>query len=101
MEVAHVGKSVRFFVQDNEAPSRKSKQDQKAEKATVASVRSNPKLGCVSQDVKLPEQTVGFTDVRRSILKDSGKSSPRAHHDLKCTTTAKDGSTFGTNWDHL
>ena len=45
-------------------------------------------MGCASQDVELPEQTVGRTDVRRSILKRNGKRSPRAYLELKDTKTA-------------
>ena len=47
------------------------------------------KLGCVSQDIELPEQTVGPTNARGSILKNNEKRSPRAHLDLKYTKTAE------------
>ena len=43
-----------FHSDNSEAPRIKSKPEQE----TVGSVRSNQKLGCVSQDVELPEQTV-------------------------------------------
>ena len=39
--------------------------DQKAGKATISIVRSNQNWGCVSQDIELPQQTVGLMDVRR------------------------------------
>ena len=57
-------------------------------KATLAIVRSNQQLCFVSQDVELPEQPVGLTNVRRSILKKSCKRSPRAYLELKHTKTA-------------
>ena len=68
---------------------RKVETDSKSDKATVAIVRSAQKLGCVSQDVELPEPTVELANVRRSILKKSGKRSPRAHLELKYTKTAE------------
>ena len=55
----------------------------------LASVRSNQKLDCVSEDVKLPEQTVGLTNVRPSILQRSGRRSPRAHLEIKYTKNAE------------
>ena len=42
---------------------------------------SNQKLGCVSQHVEMPEQTVGPTNV--SIQEKSSKSSPRAHFECE------------------
>ena len=54
---------------------------------TIALVRSNRTLGCVSLDVELPDRTVGPMNVRRSILKKSGKRSPRAHLEFKYTKT--------------
>ena len=47
-------------------------------KNNIAIVRNNPKLGCVSQDVELPEQTVGPANVRQSFVKKSGKRSPES-----------------------
>ena len=64
------------------------KRNSTSEKATIAIVRRNQKLGCVSQDVELPEQAVGPTNVRRSLLKKSGKRFSRAHLELKYTKTA-------------
>ena len=62
---------------NNEAPTKKSKKDQRSGKATIAIFHNNQKLGCASQDDELPEQTVGPSNVRQSIPK-SGKRSPRA-----------------------
>ena len=62
------GETCAFLHIDNEAPQKKSKKDQKSGNATVAIVRSNQKLRCVSPDVELPKQMVGRTDVGRSIL---------------------------------
>ena len=42
---------------DDEVKSKESKKDLKPEKATVATVRSESKLRCVSYDVEMPEQT--------------------------------------------
>ena len=65
MKVVKLAKTVRFFLHFvNEAPRQKSKKDQNYETATVAIVRSNHKLGCVSQDVELPEPMGRLTDVR-------------------------------------
>ena len=49
--------------------------------------RSIQKLVCVSQD--MPEPTVGLANVRRFILKKSGKMFPRAHLKLRHTKSAK------------
>ena len=73
MKVANFGNGVRFFIQ---------------QKVTIASVSSNQKVGCVSQDVELPEQAVGFTTAFRSILKKIGERSPRAHLELHKHDTA-------------
>ena len=72
---------------NNEAPTKKSKKDQRSGKATIAIFHNNQKLGCASQDDELPEQTVGPSNVRQSIPK-SGKRSPRAHLSLKYTKTS-------------
>ena len=74
---------------NNDALSKKWEQDKNFEKATIALVRSNQKLGCISQDVELPRQTVGPANVRRSIPKKSGKRSPKVHLELKYTKTAE------------
>ena len=66
--------------------------------AIIAIGRSDQKLRCVSQDVELPEQTVGLTTESRSIPKRNGKRSPRAHLELEYTKTAESHkSTFGNN----
>ena len=64
------------------------------EKTTIAILRSNHKMGCVSQDVELPAQAVGPTNLRQSILKKSGKRSPRAHLEIKCTKTVERSINF-------
>ena len=69
-----------------QARSRKSTRNLK--NTTIAIVSSNQKSGCASQNVELPEQTVGLTNENRSILKETGKRSPRAHLKLKYTKTA-------------
>ena len=43
----------------------------------------------VSQDFELPEQTVGTSSARRSVLNKSGKRSPRAHLDIKIEKIAE------------
>ena len=64
---------------NSEAPSKKNRKiTQTLSKRLIAIVRSDQKLGCVSQDVELPEQAVGLPNGRRSILTESGKRSPRA-----------------------
>ena len=77
------------------APSKKPKKDQTSKKATIGIARSRPKLGWVSQDVELPEPTVGITNKIRYILKKNSNTSPRA---LKYTATAE---SFIKNREHL
>ena len=73
--------------ENSEAPSKKTKIDSNADKATLANVRSFQKFGCVSQDLEsLPQPSVGPTNVRRSILKKSSKISRRAHLKLRYNT---------------
>ena len=54
-EVCTFGEKCALFIQTT---VKRHEKKSKPEQATVASVRSNQKLGCVSQDVELPEQTV-------------------------------------------
>ena len=51
-------------------------------------VRSNQKLDSASQVVDLPEHTVGPASLRRTILKKSGKGSPREYLEVKFSKTA-------------
>ena len=66
--------SVRFVSHNNEAPRKMSKKDPTSENNNIAIVRIYPKLGCASQDVKLPEQTVGPCEREKK----SGKRSPES-----------------------
>ena len=84
-----------------EAPSKKSKKYQKFEKHDNSYCKQQSEMGCASQNVELPEQTVGLTNENRSILKETGKRSPRAHLKLKYTRPRTDFSNFGNSWDHL
>ena len=56
---------------------------QKSEKGDHCNCASHQKMGCVSQDIELPEPTVGLSTENLSILKKNGKISPRAHLELK------------------
>ena len=98
MKAAHLAKKNAFLHSENiEAPNRKTKRNSKADKATIAIVRSIQKLGCASHDVEaLPEPAIGPTNVRRSLLKKSGKSSARTHRSLKGGATNRWGSNAPT-----
>ena len=52
----------------NENGKQEVEKDQKSADTTVANVRSDLNLGCVSQDAEFPEPTVGLANVRQSIL---------------------------------
>ena len=99
-EGCRFGAKCAFLHPDTEAPSMKSNRKTKSEKMTLAFVRSNQNLGCASQDVELPEQTVGLTNENRSILKKHGKLFAGAHLEFKCTKTAesfnRNSGTIGT-----
>ena len=61
-------------------------------------VRNNQKLGCVSQDVEMPEQN-GWTCERETV---HPKEKWHAHLEFKYTEKLqKDSSTLGNNRDHL
>ena len=62
-----VGERCASLHSDNEAPSMTSNNDQKSGTAADAIVRSDQRLGCVSQDLELPEQTVGPTNVAGGV----------------------------------
>ena len=92
-KVADLEKSARFLA---EASGKKLKRDQKSEKATLAILRSHHKLACVSQDVELPEPTVGCTNQNRSVSK-KGERSLGARLELSYTDCGKMCQHSGTN----
>ena len=70
------------------------KKDPTSENNNIAILRCNPKLGCASQDVKLPKQTVGPANVRQSFVKKSGKRSPES------ASRTQIHKNFGKNHQH-
>ena len=66
-----------------------SNNDQKSGTAADAIVRSDQRLGCVSRDLELPEQTVGPTNVAggvgssRALSRPTGREGPK----LACVQT--------------
>ena len=86
-----------FLHSDNSAASsKKSKTDSKSEKGTIALIRGDQNMRCVSQ-VELLEQTLRPTYVRRSILE---KIFERI---LNSNTRKlqKKSPNIGNKWDHL
>ena len=104
-KVAKFGEKCAFLHSDNsEALHKKSKKDQKSEKATIASVtpRSHQKLGCVSKDFDLPKPKVVLTREIRPILKNNVGIPPIVHLELQYAITAERySSRFGNIWVHL
>ena len=72
--------------ENGEAPNKMTKKrDSKADKATIALVRSIQKLGCVSRRIEsLPEPEVGPTNARLSILKKNGIDQVRGRGTRLC-----------------
>ena len=85
---------MRFVSHNNEAPRNTSKKRTRHLKNNIAIVRFIPKLGCVSQDVELPEQTVEPANVRQSFVKKSGKRSPES------ASRTQIHENFGENHQH-
>ena len=94
MKVANLAANCAYFTQETAIrPTKYSKKNtnSKADKSTLAIVRSIQKFGCVSLVAEsLPEPKVGLAKVRRFILK-SGKRSPRAQNKIhkNCRTVLK------------
>ena len=73
------------------AEQEKNKRERKSDKASVAMVRIFQTVGiCVSRDIDpLPEDTVGLTDVRRSILNKNGRKILEDRSQTAVVTTAE------------
>ena len=95
-----------FRLYNNEAPRKMSKKDSTSEKKknNVAIVRIYPKLGCVSQDVELPEQTVDLLtyELETVLLEEERQEiSTERISNSNTRTLRKESSTFGNKWDLL
>ena len=97
-ERCKVGETCAVLHSDIEAPNKKSKRDQKSEKATVATVRGNQIFVLCITGRRSARTNVWATDVRRTILKKRGGISRTAHLELKFSKIAERFVNIREDW---